>query len=154
MNSADLNCEFNYAFNGLLSFLSLGIAVFITFILLWMTRFLSTDTVEGGIRSIESADNTFLPIYLGYFFVALSIPNLPILICISIILFIFIYLSQTAYFNPLFYIFRYKFYYMEFNNRSRVFLITKKEMRDVTNFSTTELKRINNFTYIDLGGKE
>ena len=74
---------------------------------------LSKDRIkEGEIIEIENSTNNFLPSYLGYFFVALSISDNDFL-TMSIIYFIivlFVFYSQTNYFNPFLLILGYKFY--------------------------------------------
>ena len=64
---------------------------------------LSKDRIkEGEIIEIENSTNNFLPSYLGYFFVALSISDndfltMSIIYCIIVL---FVFYSQTNYFNP------------------------------------------------------
>ena len=115
-----------------------------------MTKFLSTDSIEGEIDSVEHANNMFIPTYLGYFFVALSVPSFETLVIIFLIIFIFTYYSQTSYFNPLFLIFGYNFYYIiTRSDKMKVFLITKQLPKSSSELILDSLKRINNFTYIN-----
>ena len=91
------------------------IPIILTFISLIVANGLDSDSIEfekeeykekginSPIKEIEQANNAFLPSYLGYFFVALSVPYCDTLIFVFGILFIFTFLSQTLYFNPLFY---------------------------------------------------
>lgn len=125
------------------------IPVILTIIVLFCAKFLSKDSINSVI-DIEQANNSFLPSYLGYFFVALSIDNLQTMVFIYIILFIFTYVSQTLYFNPMFLIFGYQFYYVTTENNIKIFLITKQELKSVEDAKFFNLKRINNFTYIEL----
>jgi hypothetical protein len=60
---------------------------------------------QGEVANIEHANNSFLPSYLGYFFVALSIGNWETLVFVYAVLFTFTFLSQALYFNPLLLIF-------------------------------------------------
>ncbi|GAA4242136.1 hypothetical protein GCM10022292_11270 [Winogradskyella damuponensis] len=116
-----------------------------------IARFLSKDNIqEASIISIEQANNAFLPSYLGYFFVALSVPYVETLIFVFAILFIFTFLSQTLYFNPLFLVFRYHFYYLNTTNNVQLFVITRKELKDPKSIKIEQLRRINNFTFIDI----
>ncbi len=126
------------------------IPVLLTFISLFIANALDTDSMKtGDIKEVEQANNVFLPSYLGYFFVALSIPYFDTLIFVFAILFVFTFLSQTLYFNPLFLIFGYHFYYLTTDNNIKIFIITKKQLKDPSNISFDKLKRINNFTFID-----
>ena len=125
--------------------------IFLTFISLLIAKFLSKDNISlGTIKSIEQANNAFLPSYLGYFFVALSVPYVDTLIFVFAILFVFTFLSQTLYFNPLFLIFKYHFYYLTTTNEIKIFIITRRILKDPKNTEFEQLRRINDFTFIDL----
>lgn len=133
----------------------LFIPVLLTFLSIIISKGLDRDSLEymnesSAIREIEQANNAFLPSYLGYFFVALSVPYCDTLIFIFGLLFVFTFLSQTLYFNPLFLLFNYHFYYLTTNNNRKIFLITRKELKNPENLSFPELRRINNFTFIDI----
>ena len=103
----------------------------------------------GTIKEIELANNAFLPSYLGYFFVALSVPNCSTLYFIFLILFIFTFLSQSLYFNPLFLFFGYHFYNITTSKNVKLFIITRQNINDPNEVEFEKLKRINNFTFID-----
>ena len=130
------------------------VPVALTGVSLLLTRFLSDDSIEGGIKDLEQANNAYLPSYLGYFFVALSIPYQETLVFVFILLFMFTFFSQTLYFNPLFLFWGNHFYYLTTEKNVKIFLITKKRIRCTENLSFPKLKRINNFTYIDIGGRK
>ena len=129
-----------------------AVPVILTGVSLLLTRFLSDDSIEGGIKDLEQANNAYLPSYLGYFFVALSVPYEETLIFVFILLFMFTFFSQTLYFNPLFLFWGNHFYYLTTDKNVKIFLITKKRIRCTEHLSFPKLKRINNFTYIDIGG--
>lgn len=115
-----------------------------------LTRGLSKDSFsKGDISSIEYANNAFLPSYLGYFFVALSIPNLETLIFVYGILFVFTYFSQALYFNPLFLIFGFKFYNVTTVKGTVVFLISKGEFRVPGAIAISVASRINGYTFLE-----
>lgn len=118
---------------------------------LWISNFLSEDCIKGGIVDVEPANNSYLPSYLGYFFIALSINQIDTLIWMFIIIYIFTFNSQTLYFNPTFLIFNYKFYYITIENGMKLFVITKKNINTIENLQFNNLRRINNFTFIDWG---
>jgi len=130
------------------------VPVLLTYLSLLLAKFLDNDSLEkengiSKIAEVEQANNAFLPSYLGYFFVALSVPYCQTLIFVFIILFVFTFFSQTLYFNPLFLLFRYHFYYLTTTNKIKIFLITKKSLKDPTNINLPALKRVNDFTFID-----
>ena len=100
------------------------------------------------------ADNEFLPVYLGYFFVSLSVPDNTTMAFLSGIIFIFTCLSQTQYFNPLYLLLGYHFYHVLTPKGTRVFIIAHgKIIRKWNDVSFEKLKRINNTTYLVLRGE-
>lgn len=120
-----------------------------TGISLLLKRYLSPDSIECEITGVELANHGFLPSYLGYFFVALSVNDVEVMAFVYAILFLFTYLSQTIYFNPLFLCFRYHFYYIVTENNVKHFIISRKRIRTTENLQFPRLRRINYFTYID-----
>jgi hypothetical protein len=126
------------------------IPIILTYLSLFISKYLGNSNIaKGSIIEVENANNAFLPSYLGYFFVALSVNNCDTLIFVFAILFVFTFLSQTLYFNPLFLIFGYNFYNISTNNKAKLFVITKNEINKVDDIEFAQLKRINNFTFID-----
>lgn len=123
--------------------------IVLTGISIHLSSHLGKDTFESSeIISIEYANNSFLPSYLGYFFVALSINNLETLFFVYIILFVFTFLSQALYFNPLFLIFKYNFYNVTNEDGVSFFLISRQNFRKPKQVVLTA-NRINNYTYIE-----
>lgn len=107
---------------------------------------------RDGMRSCQEcvlADHEFLPVYLGYFFVALSINNCMTLCFVYAIVFVFTFLTQTQYFNPIFLLFGYHFYHITTEQGTKAFLIAKgKVIRNAKDVEFTDLRRINGTTYI------
>lgn len=126
----------------------ISIPALMTGLSLLCTRFLSTDSIEGNVKDLEHANNAYLPSYLGYFFVALSVPDVETLVFVFLILFVFTYFSQTIYFNPLFLLWKRHFYYVTTENNIKIFLITRKVLRKPSDVRFENLKRINNYTFI------
>jgi len=126
------------------------IPMLLTGLSVWLSRWLGKDSFSAGqVIAIEYANNSFLPSYLGYFFVALSIPNLETLVFIYAILFVFTYFSQALYFNPLFLIFGFKFYNVTTEKGTVVFLISKKEYRSPVEIVIAQARRINGYTFLE-----
>lgn len=115
-----------------------------------LKKFLSYDSIEKQPLDIEQANNSFLPSYLGYFFVALSVPTTETLWFIYFILFVFTFCSQAMYFNPVFLIFGYQFYNVTTADNVKIFLISRKQIKTTKELVFPMLKRINNFTFIDV----
>jgi hypothetical protein len=105
---------------------------------------------SSSIREIELANNNFLPTYLGYFFVSLSVNDVPTLVVVFLIIYIFTFLSQTLYFNPIFLLFGYHFYFLKTTGNVKIFLITRKQLKTPGEIGFEKLRRINNYTFIEL----
>lgn len=105
----------------------------------------------GQVDSIEHANNSFLPSYLGYFFVALSIPNWETLSFVYGVLFVFTYRSQALYFNPLFLLYGYEFYNITTTRRASIFLISRTKYKLPTDVVIAKAFRINDYTFIEKG---
>ena len=119
--------------------------------LLLSSKLGKTDFQQGSIKTIEHANNSFLPSYLGYFFVALSISNWETLGFVYCVLFVFTFLSQALYFNPLFLLFRYEFYNITTKNGAAIFLISKQKYKTPNDIAIERAYRINNYTFIERG---
>lgn len=114
---------------------------------IWLTLPLSKDTLENC-SDLEEANNSFLPTYLGYFFVGLGIEKLQHLAFVYLMILVFTYVAQTQYFNPIFLLFGYRFYNAETSKGTKVFLIVKQDFRRASDASFRNLRRINNTTFI------
>lgn len=130
------------------------IPVLLTLLSLFISKYLGKDSIEvqsgvAPIINIEQANNAFLPSYLGYFFVALGVPNFESLIFVFAIIYLFTFFSQSLYFNPIFLIFGYHFFNLTTRNNVKIFLITRKEIKDPKELNLPVVRRINDFTFID-----
>lgn len=138
--------------NNLILLIYFLIPIFFTKVSIYLSKFLSKDTfTPDEVSEIEYAGNSFLPSYLGYFFVALSIADKDFftLIVLYFIIFIFVFLSKTFYFNPVFLIFGYHFYQIKTSTGLKVFLITKKTFKKKEDVNSNIVYRINDFTFIE-----
>ena len=117
--------------------------------ILLSSRLGSDEFKQGEVESIEHANNSFLPSYLGYFFVALGISNAETLWFVYTVLFVFTYLSQALYFNPLFLLFGFEFYNIRTNNGTAIFLISKYKYKKPDEIQISKAYRINNYTFIE-----
>ena len=127
------------------------IVILFSWLSLCCTKYLDTDEIEeGAFIGIEPANDVFLPSYLGYFFVALSVPNLEMFIVVFLIIAIFIFYSRASYFNPVFFIFGYHFFFIKKNNGVKILVIVKRKLKLVDDISFMNLKRINDYTFIEL----
>lgn len=132
--------------------LYLCVPIFLTGFSVFLSRRLGKDEFEAGdIVAVEHANNSFLPSYLGYFFVALSIDNGETLFFVYGVLFIFTFLSQALYFNPLFLIFGFEFYNVTTKKGATLFLISRQKYKTPSEIVIKSVSRINNYTFIERG---
>lgn len=128
------------------------IPIFLTWISVKLSCLLGSDDFKSGsIVNIEHANNSFLPSYLGYFFVALSISDAETLAFVYAILFVFTLLSQALYFNPLFLLFGYEFYNVTTKSGATLFLISQEKYKTPNGVDIRKARRINDYTYIERG---
>lgn len=111
---------------------------------------LSKDSIEGDLKDLELVNSSFLPNYLGYFFVAVSITKIDTFLLVYNLTVVLVMLSQSMYYNPLLLVFRYNFYHATDENGTRIFLITKRKIRTVQAEGFPQLRRISDVTYIEL----
>lgn len=104
---------------------------------------------ENSIDTIQSAKHIFLPNYLGYFFVALSIPNVESFVFVFFVLFLFIYVTNEFYFNPFLLLLGYDYYYVKFQNTKRkLLLISRDDLDDLSSYTNVYIKRVNDYSFI------
>ena len=110
---------------------------------------LGTDSLTACQES-SLADNEFVPTYLGYFFVSLSVVDCYTMAAVYFLVFVFTYLSQTQYFNPIYLLFGYHYYHVLTPKGTRVFVIKKgKVIRSKEDIDFQNLRRINDTTFIE-----
>lgn len=144
-------CPFLVELPNAVSYLTyLLVPILLTWLSIVLSSFLGKDNFETGqIVTIEHANNSFLPSYLGYFFVALSVGNWETLFFVYSVVFIFTFLSQALYFNPLFLLFRFEFYNITTINGAAIFLISRHCYKTPSEVDIDVAYRINNYTYIE-----
>lgn len=125
--------------------------IVLTALSFFVAKSLPIDSInKESVIEIELANNNFLPTYLGYFFVSLGVDDNPTLIVVFLMIYVFTFLSQTLYFNPIFLLFGYHFYFIKTSKNVKIFLITKKHLKNPGEVGFDRLRRINNYTFIDL----
>ena len=105
------------------------------FILFIFRHCFSVDSITNPVAEIKSIDNEYIPIYLGYIFVSVSIPNpsegmidMITLIVVYVIINLVIISSSTVCFNPIFIIFGYTYYAVKTQGNVTVFVISKNKI--------------------------
>ncbi len=124
------------------------VPVLLSLLSLVIARKLGSDSLSKCQES-SLADNEFLPAYLGYFFVSLSVPDNTTMVFLYSIVFLFTWLSQNQYFNPIYLLFGYHYYHVLTEQGTRVFIIARGQIiRNRKEMNFEQLKRINDTTYL------
>lgn len=128
----------------------LAIPILLSWISLILTNFLGTESLAGNCREFNLADGEFLPIYLGFFFVSVGVSEHFTMAVVYLIVYIFTFLSQTQYYNPIYLLFGYHYYHVLTENGTRIFIIKKGSViRNSTELRFDHLHRLNNTTFIE-----
>ena len=124
--------------------------VFFAWLLTKLFSKLRPGELQPGCISEISADNSsFLAMILGYIFVGLSINNIHALFVIMGLLLIFHLCGNSYIFNPLFYLFGYRYYYLT-SSGIKFLVMTKQRINLGANGDFSKSKCLNDFTYIDI----
>lgn len=127
------------------------ILIFLSYSTLFLSKYFGNESLESC-KEISLADNEFLSVYLGYFFVSLSVPDNYTMIMVYLLVFVFTYLSQTRYFNPIYILFGYHYYDIVTVQGTKIFVIKKGSIiRNKEYINLKKLKRINDTTFIERG---
>lgn len=132
--------------------LLLIVPIVISLMTIGIAKFIEPEQLNTC-KELSLADRDFLPTYLGYFFVSLSINDNITMIILYAIVFIFTFLSQTQYFNPVFLLFGYHYYYITTSQDTKIFVIARgRVIRNKENIDFQNLRRINDTTFIERKG--
>ncbi len=127
------------------------IPILLSLLSLVLFKFSGDDKLTGCVE-FSLADNEFLPVYLGYFFLSVGINEDVTMFFVYGIIFVFTFLSQTQYFNPIYLLFGYHYYHILTAEGTRIFVISRgKVIRNKSHICFENLKRINDTTYIERG---
>lgn len=120
-----------------------------TFISLGISKLLSKSKINK-ITSIETSNNDFLANYLAFFFVALSINGALTFYVVFGMTLLFTFVSRVSYFNPVLLVFGFNFYYIKTGENVKVMLISKTKLKDPQVFEPMSVRRINDYTFIEI----
>lgn len=112
-------------------------------------KLLSVSTLQK-VTSIETSNNDFLANYLAFFFVALSVKGGAVFWLIFVMTVLFTFYSRVSYFNPVFLIFGFNFYYVHTDENVKVMVISRKRLKSPASFEAMNVKRINDYTFIEI----
>jgi len=145
--------------------LFIAVPLFMSWLSIVLSKKRADDSIKKPTQSVRNASNTYLSVYLSYFFVALSIPELQsstasnfgvdwiVLLSLYCLICVFIVCSRSYYFNPLLYFFGYNFYNVVTYNGIHLFVITKNTVtKGQKEIVFPRLKRITDIVYLDVNG--
>ena len=134
------------------SFIIYLLYIFIPFVLgffsILISKLLSHSEIKK-VNSIETANNDFLANYLAFFFVALSVDDLTTFWIVLGMTTLFTFFSRVSYFNPVFLVFGFNFYYVLTGENVKIMLISKQKLRNPDEFSSMQVRRINGYTFME-----
>lgn len=114
-----------------------------------LSKYLGDESPVTDCKEISLADGEFLPVYLGYFFVSVGVSEPFTMLIVYLMVFIFTFLSQTQYFNPMYLLLQYHYYHILTEVGTRIFVIKKGPViRNVQDLEFKNLKRLNDTTFI------
>jgi hypothetical protein len=140
---------FSPALPWLLSICYLTIPFIVAFISLYLSKKLAPSNIKG-IQSIEVSNNDFLANYLAFFFVALSVDDTLTFFVVFGVTIVFTFVSRVSYFNPVFLIFGYTFYYVVIQDNIKIMLISKQNIKTPKSINEIQVRRINDYTFIEI----
>ncbi|STP12962.1 Uncharacterised protein [Helicobacter mustelae] len=113
----------------------------------------NTDDEQMKCDEIEIAEPKYIPIYIAYFVIAVSIDNWLIFIVVFVLIYLLILKGKFSYFNPYLLFFGYHFYEVSINMNQgknakyKIFLISKRKIKAIKKHN--HLIRLNDFAYLD-----
>lgn len=137
------------SYDWLIYFVYFFIPFLLTFIAIRICKLLSVSSMQK-INSVETSNNDFLANYLAFFFVALSINRMNVFWFVFGMTVLFTFYSRVSYFNPVFLMFGFNFYYVHTNENVKVMLISRKKLKTPTTFESMNVRRINDYTFIEI----
>lgn len=139
----------NYKWFFFLSYILITIFIILVLnkIFLWAVTGLDNESISN-IRSIEPVNDNFLPTYLGYFFVAVSITSNWVFCYFMLLVLSFNLFSKIYFFNPSLLLSGFKFYHLISDKGVKTLLISKEDLRSQEDVTSSNYKRINDFTFI------
>lgn len=128
----------------------LAIPVILSWFSLTLSKFLGMESPVGNCKELNLADGEFLSIYLGYFFVSVGVTEHFTMLIVYLIVFVFTFISQTQYYNPIYLLFGYHYYHISTESGTKIFVIKKGPIiRNIKGLKFSSLHRLNDSTFIE-----
>ena len=110
---------------------------------------------QDSVNSIRPLEFTYIPVYLGLVIISLSLGNftdnlLEIIFLSSIIYLIWLKLENVSFFNFYWLFCNYRFYEITTDMSSYLLISKRKDVKDKKALRDLNLKRINNYTFIEV----
>ena len=87
---------------------------------------------------------------MAYFFVSVGVSEHFTMAVVYLIVFVFTFLSQTQYYNPIYLLFGYHYYHVSTESGTKIFVIRKGPViRNIKDLRFDHLHRLNNSTFIE-----
>ena len=132
-------------------FIYMAGSLFLTWLCTLAFPHLETISLQSAnVKEIESADSAFVPMYLAYVFVGVSISSTISLILCYLLIAVICFFAQNYYFNPLYYILGYRYYFVTNSTNKKLLIMTKKHIYLGQEMDFTALKRLNDYSYVDI----
>ena len=134
--------------------------IFSFFSIKFSFKYLDQNIIERKkVKEFEQANDFYLPIYLGYAFVAISLPTLKSFLLFFVLMLIVLARTRFFYFNPIFLVLGYKFYFIKQIDDSKILVISRKEIKTVKGFfddgngglvDSISITKVNDYTFLIL----
>lgn len=105
---------------------------------------------QERILKVYPASENFIPTFFAYIFLGLSINNFSTLLIVFFALAIICYFGDMYLFNPIFYLMRYRYYYVENNDGGKNLILTKKKILKGNTCDFNDIREVNDHTFIDM----
>ncbi|MCK5321540.1 hypothetical protein KAJ38_03095 [Candidatus Pacearchaeota archaeon] len=110
---------------------------------------------QSSIENIRPVEFLYIPIYLGLVIISLDLNGflantLETSIIMGVIFLIWLKLENVSFFNFYWLFFGYRFYEINTKTSSYMLISKRKDVKDRKAIKSLKLKRINNYTFLDI----
>lgn len=131
----------------------LAITILYALLLSYMFNKLRPGQIANqNIDELDVDNSSLLAMILAYVFVGLSISNIWTLLVILLFLLVFNLCGSSYIFNPIFYLFGYRYYYVR-SSKTRFLVMSKIKYPLGAQADFSNCRCLNDYTYIDMNKK-
>lgn len=142
--------------NIVISLCVIVIALSLSYLYIYCTKrhYCHTQGEQMECSEVEIAEPKYIPIYIAYFVIAVSIDSWFIFSVVFVVIYLLILFGKFSYFNPYLLFFGYHFYEVAIKPndcyaKCKVFLLSKEKIKHIK--AQSNLIRLNDFTFLDKG---